>query len=115
MLMYGDQEIARDLWCISLPGHTPGTMGILARLNQTGWVLLTSDAMFFHDTLGPPPANSPIDMDTEAWNDSINKIATIAADRDAFLFPGHDTTGAQFVDGVREAKQIEFAPGAVYE
>ena len=79
MLMYGDQEIARDLWCISLPGHTPGTMGILARLDQTGWVLLTSDAMFFHDTLGPPPANSPIDMDTEAWNDSINKIAAIAA------------------------------------
>ncbi|MXV80307.1 MAG: N-acyl homoserine lactonase family protein [Chloroflexi bacterium] len=115
MLMYGDQEIAKDLWCISLPGHTPGTMGILARLDQTGWVLLTSDAMFFHDTLGPPPANSPIDMDTEAWNHSIDKIATIAADRDAFLLPGHDTTGAQFVDGVRGAKQIELAPGSVYE
>ena len=26
MLIYGDQEIAKDLWCISLPGHTPGSM-----------------------------------------------------------------------------------------
>lgn len=115
MLMYGDQEIARDLWCISLPGHTPGTMGVLARLDQTGWVLLTSDAMYFHDTLGPPPATSAIDMDGETWRASIDKIAAIAADRDAFLLPGHDTVGAQFTDGVREAKRIDYAPGSVYE
>ena len=114
MLIYGDQEIARDLWCISLPGHTPGTMGLLARLEQTGWVFLTSDAMYFHDTLGPPPATSPIDMDPEQWTRSIEKIAAIAADRDAFLLPGHDLTGAQFVDGVRGAKRIDFAPESVY-
>ena len=115
MLIYGDQEIARDLWCISLPGHTPGTMGLLARLDHTGWVFLTSDAMYFHDTLGPPPAKSAINMDHEAWDDSIAKIAQIAAERDAFLLPGHDTTAAQFVDGVRGAKRIDFTPGAVYE
>ena len=115
MLMYGDQEIAKDLWCISLPGHTPGSMGVLTRLDQTGWVFLTSDAMYFHDTLGPPPASSAINMDHEAWDRSIEKIAVIAADRDAFLLPGHDTTGAQFVDGVRQAKRIEYAPGFVYE
>lgn len=115
MLMYGDQEIASDLWCISLPGHTPGTMGVLARLDQTGWVLLTSDAMYFHDTLGPPPATSAIDMDGETWRASIDKIAAIAADRDAFLLPGHDTVGAQFTNGVRGAKRIEYTPGSVYE
>ncbi len=114
MLIYGDQEIAKDLWCISLPGHTPGTMGLLARLDQTGWVFLTSDAMYFHDTLGPPPATSPIDMDGEAWQRSIEKIAAIAAQRDALLLPGHDTTGAQFVDGVRSARRLEFEPGSVY-
>ncbi len=115
MLMYGDQEIAKDLWCISLPGHTPGTMGVLTRLDQTGWVFLTSDAMYFHDTLGPPPATSAIDMDGESWHRSIEKIAALAAERDAFLLPGHDLTGAQFVDGVRGAKRIDYTPGAVYE
>ncbi len=115
MLMYGDQEIAKDLWCVSLPGHMPGTMGVLARLDQTGWVFLTSDAMYFHDTIGPPPATSPIDMDGEMWRRSIDKIAAIAADRDALLLPGHDTTGAQFADGVRSAKRIEYAPGSIYE
>ena len=89
--------------------------GILTRLEQTGWVLLTSDAMYFHDTLGPPPAPSAINMDGESWSRSIEKIAEIAKERDAFLLPGHDTTGAQFVDGVREAKRISYEVGAVYE
>ncbi len=115
MLMYGDQEIAKDLWCISLPGHTPGQMGLLIRLDSTGWVLLTSDAMYFHDTIGDPNATSPVNMLPEAWDNSIAKIARIAADRDAFLLPGHDTVGTQYTAGVTEAKRIDFAPGAVYE
>ena len=89
MLMYGDQEIFRDLWAISLPGHTPGTMGLLARLDSTGWVFLTTDAMYFHDTIGPPAAPSVINMLPENWVASIDKIAQIAADHDAFLLPGH--------------------------
>jgi N-acyl homoserine lactone hydrolase len=115
MLMYGDQEIFRDLWAISLPGHTPGTMGLLARLDSTGWVFLTTDAMYFHDTIGPPAAPSVINMLPENWVASIDKIAQIAADHDAFLLPGHDTTGSGVVDGVRGAKRIEYLPGAVYE
>ena len=115
MLMYGDQEIFKDLWTISLPGHTPGTMGLLVRLDTTGWVLLTTDAMYFHDTIGDPVATSPINMQPEDWDNSIAKIARLAADHDAYLLPGHDTVGTQYVDGVAEAKRIDFAPGAVYE
>ena len=33
MLVYGDQEIFQDVWTISLPGHTPGQMGLLVRLD----------------------------------------------------------------------------------
>ena len=71
--------------------------------------------MYFHDTLGPPPAASAINMDGETWSRSIEKIAGIAAERDAFLLPGHDLSGAQFVDGVRSAKRIDYTPGVVYE
>ncbi len=115
MLMYGDQEIFKDLWTISLPGHTPGQMGLLIRLETTGWVLLTSDAMYFHDTIGEPSATSVINMQPEDWHNSIAKIAQIAANHDAFLLPGHDTVGSQYTAGVAEAKRINFAPGAVYE
>lgn len=115
MLVYGDQEIFQDVWTISLPGHTPGQMGLLVRLDLNGWVLLTSDAMYFHDTIGEPNATSVVNMLPEDWNNSIAKIAQIAADRDAFLLPGHDLVGSQYTEGVAEAKRIDFAPGAVYE
>ena len=115
MLVYGDQEIFEDVWTISLPGHTPGQMGLLVRLDSTGWVFLTSDAMYFHDTIGEPTATSVVNMLPEDWNNSIAKIAQIAADRDAFVLPGHDLVGSQYTESVVEAKRIDFAPGAVYE
>lgn len=112
---YGDQEILKDLWLVSLPGHTPGTMGLLARLDHTGWVMLTTDALFTHESYGPPPVGSPIIWDKEKWARSVEKIRRIATNRNAFVLPGHDRKGIQHEGERFGIRDIRFDPGAVYE
>ena len=112
--VYGDQEILSDVWVISLPGHTPGTMGLLVRLSHTGWVMLTSDALYTHESYGPPAVGSPIVWDREKWGASVEKIRKIGGSRNAFILPGHDRTGIQHREGTVGLRQIDLSPGHIY-
>lgn len=113
--VYGDQEIMKDLWLLSLPGHTPGTMGLMTRLNSTGWALLSSDALYTHDSYGPPAVGTSVVWNAEHWANSVEKIRRYAMAHDAFLFPGHGETGIKHHKGEIELKKIEYLPGHVYE
>ena len=44
--VFGDQEIHRGVWTVSLPGHTWGTMGVAVNLPHSGWLLLASDHIY---------------------------------------------------------------------
>jgi N-acyl homoserine lactone hydrolase len=108
-------ELTRDVHLVFLPGHTPGQMGLLVRLETTGWVLLTSDALYHHQSYGPPAVGTPIVWDREKWERSVEKLRTLAMEREAFLFPGHDDiTGIkQWKDGT-EFRSLDFTPGYEY-
>jgi len=108
-------EFARDVRLVSLPGHTPGQMGLLVRLDSTGWVMLTSDALYLHESYGPPPVGSPIVWESDQWRASVEKIRKLAAENEAFIFPGHDTTGIKQFANRTEMRTIEFWPGYEYE
>lgn len=112
---YSDTQILKNVWLLSLPGHTPGQIGLLTKLDHTGWVLLTSDALYTHDSYGPPATGTPITWNVEKWGQSVEKIRRIASERDAFLFPGHDETGVKQSNGSVEFKEINFSPEYVYE
>src|SRR4051812_5103566 len=121
-LMCGDQELMKGVHLLHLPGHTPGTTGVLLELGRTGWVLLTDDALYLHESLGPPPVMTPITTDFAQWGTSVEKIRAVATEKNAFIFPNHDETGIQVGhDGdqvTTEFKKIEFHPfttGYVYE
>jgi N-acyl homoserine lactone hydrolase len=118
-LLYGDQEILKGVRVVSLPGHTPGTTGALVQLEHTGAVLLTDDAMYTHETYGPPAVGTPNTWDVQRWNASIEKIRKLATEHCAFLFPGHDETGIKVREQhATEFKKIEFhpfSPGYSYE
>jgi glyoxylase-like metal-dependent hydrolase (beta-lactamase superfamily II) len=118
-LLYGDQEILKGVQVVSLPGHTPGTTGVLLHLDHTGAVFLTDDAMYTHETYGPPAVGTPITWDVPRWNASIERIRKLATEHSAFLFPGHDETGVKVRDPhITEFKKIEFhpfSPGYCYE
>ena len=108
-------DLARDVRLVSLPGHTPGQMGMLVRLDTTGWVMLTSDALYSHESYGPPAIGSPIVWESDKWRSSVETIRKLATENEAFIFPGHDETGIkQFADR-SEIRTIEFWPGYEYE
>lgn len=114
-LVSGGEELLRGLELISVPGHTPGTMGMLIDLDHTGPVLLTSDALYTHDSYGPPPVGSPITWDVATWAQSVEKIHQVAQEHEAFIFPGHSETGIKQHKEHSEFQPIEFRPGYVYE
>lgn len=115
--VYGDQEILKDVRLVSLPGHTPGTMGMLVRLNHTGWVLLTSDALYTHDSYGPPaiPGATVSTWRPDEWFRSVERIRALGSEHDAFVMPGHGETGIQHAKGECLLREIEYLPNHVYE
>jgi glyoxylase-like metal-dependent hydrolase (beta-lactamase superfamily II) len=90
-------------------------MGLLVKLDTTGWVMLTSDALYLHDSYGPPAVGSPIVWESEQWRSSVETVRTLATEHEAFIFPGHDTTGIKQFASHSEVRTIEFWPGYQYE
>jgi len=89
---YGDVEIARNVWAVSLPGHTWGTAGVAVRLEQSGWVLIASDAIYLADTYGDPFVGSILNQHQENWARSALKVRRMAEQYDMTILPGHDDT-----------------------
>ncbi|WP_084478325.1 N-acyl homoserine lactonase family protein [Nocardia jejuensis] len=108
-------ELADGIKLISLPGHTPGTMGMLIRLRQTGWVLIASDALYLHDCYGPPAVGSAMVWDGQEWERSADKIRQLATEHEALIFPGHDEIGIRQLSDRLEYNQIGFWPNMTYE
>lgn len=117
-LVNSEEELLKDVRMVSLPGHTAGTMGLMVRLERTGWALLTTDALYTHESYGPPSVGTPITHDVGQWASSVEKIRRLATEHDAFVFPGHSETGVKH-DGEQVAiREIQFEPfvsGYVYE
>jgi glyoxylase-like metal-dependent hydrolase (beta-lactamase superfamily II) len=107
-------ELTRDIRLVSLPGHTPGQMGMLIHLETTGWVLLTSDALYLHESYGPPAVGSPITWEREAWASSVETVRSVASEHEALIFPGHDTVGIKQFATKSEFRELQFWPGYEY-
>ncbi len=116
-LIYGEQEIMTGVRLTSVPGHTWGTMGMLTRLEHTGWVFFPTDALHHHKTYGPPVVGSfLLTMFLDKWASSVEKIRRLSKKYEALIVPGHDETGIrQHADGATDLVQLEFYPDHVYE
>jgi N-acyl homoserine lactone hydrolase len=109
-----DFEILPGVRLVHLPGHTPGLMGVVIDLPHTGTVMLTTDAMYRHESYGPPPIGSPTVWDTAKWAQSIEKIRSMALATEAMIFPGHDNEAVKQFATHTELRQIGFMPGHHY-
>ena len=85
---------------------------MVLHLDRTGAVLLTDDAMYTHDTYGPPAVGTAITWDVPRWGASMEKIRRIATEHNAFLFPGHDETGVRSAAATttRSSRRSRFTP-----
>lgn len=88
--VYGDVEVMKDVWLVSLPGHTWGTMGVAVRLERQGWVLIASDAIYLADTYRRPFVGTILNQNQESWARSAVKVRRLAERYDMRVLPGHD-------------------------
>jgi glyoxylase-like metal-dependent hydrolase (beta-lactamase superfamily II) len=113
-LVAGDQELLRGVQLIHVPGHTPGSMALLIELDHAGTLLLAGDALYTHESYGPPPVGSPMNPDPLGWAASVEKLRRIAREHQALVLPGHSETGIR-----QHRDQADFTPaptpGLVYE
>lgn len=91
-LVRGDVKLAEDLELILLPGHTPGTMGLVVRTEHTGTVVFPSDAVYNHYNYGPPAMKPGMCARPEEFATSIEKVRGIVEREHGKLFYSHDVT-----------------------
>jgi glyoxylase-like metal-dependent hydrolase (beta-lactamase superfamily II) len=103
-LLDGDLDVFGDgsVRILSTPGHTPGHQSLLVHLRETGWVLLSGDAVHFQsnwDARRVPSINANADQ-TRA---SMERIGGLLAEHHAQLWINHDQA---------QTNQLRHAPEA---
>ena len=89
-LVKGDLKLADDLELLWLPGHTPGTMGMLVRTKNTGTVIFPSDAIYNSVNYGPPAVLPGMCSFTEEYGKSIEKCRRLIEKENGEIFFSHD-------------------------
>jgi N-acyl homoserine lactone hydrolase len=89
--VFGDQEIYRGVWTVSLPGHTWGTMGVAVTLPHSGWILLASDHIYLSASYGDPFMGNLLNQDPRRWADSALKVRRLVEKYRMRVLPGHDS------------------------
>ena len=89
--VFGDQEIYRGIWTVSLPGHTWGTMGVAVNLPHSGWVLLASDHIYLSATYDQPFNGNILNQDPRRWAESAQKVRRLIEKYEMRVLPGHDS------------------------
>lgn len=89
-LVKGDKELAPDLELFHLPGHTPGTMGLLVRTRSFGTALFPSDAVYNGANYGPPAKLPGMCARPKEYGASIEKCRTIVEREKGRIFFSHD-------------------------
>ena len=89
-LVEEDFVLAYGVDIITLPGHTPGVLGMVLHLEQDGTLILPQDAVYTKDNYGPPAKGSGIMYDEAAYFDSIEKVRALAKRYQARVIFAHD-------------------------
>lgn len=89
-LIRGDVKLAEDLELVLLPGHTPGTMGLVVRTEHTGTAVFPSDAVYNHFNYGPPAMRPGMCARPAEFTESIEKVRRIVEGENGRLFYSHD-------------------------
>jgi glyoxylase-like metal-dependent hydrolase (beta-lactamase superfamily II) len=100
----GDRDVFGDgsVVILSTPGHTPGHQSLLVRLPETGWIVLTGDAVHLKanwDARRVPSMN----VDRDRTLASMQRLADLVGEKHAQLWINHDKA---------QSDQLRHAPDA---
>lgn len=90
-LVSGDVKLAKDLELIHLPGHTPGTMGLVVRTKDFGTAIFPSDAIYNAVNYGPPAVLPGMCARPEEYGKSMEKCRKLEQQEYGTVFFSHDT------------------------
>jgi len=82
--LFGDGSVT----LLSLPGHTPGALGLRVRL-PSRTIVFAGDAAHLRDNLGGP-VGMPFDADSISKLDSLNKVRLLGTQPDTTVWLSHD-------------------------
>lgn len=90
-MVKGDVKLAEELELVQLPGHTPGTMGLVVRTEHFGTAIFPSDAVYNAVNYGPPAVLPGMCACPLEFAGSIEKCRKIANREHGTVFFSHDT------------------------
>ncbi|WP_330633289.1 N-acyl homoserine lactonase family protein [Halocatena halophila] len=80
-----------DVEFIHLPGHTPGTIGTMVHLENTGTVLFAGDTLYLRPNYDDEkPLGSGVLWSKQHWFDSLSMMKELERKHNADVFCGHD-------------------------
>ena len=82
----GDTSLCAGFEVLHCPGHAPGQLAFMVQLPQTGWILLTSDAISRAAEIDEKFAGS---WDVAQAIHHGDRLIALAAERDALVIFGH--------------------------
>lgn len=89
-LVEEDFELASGVQVITLPGHTPGVLGLMVHLPNSGVMIFPQDCIYTAENYGPPIRYSGIMYDLAAYEQSIEKVRALAERYSARVIFAHD-------------------------
>lgn len=102
MPVEGEYELLDGIKLIPAPGHVDGLQCMLLDLENTGALLVTSDASYTSLNWGPPARPAGALADSKAYFATMAKLHKIADETNATVIFGHDR--AQF-DSLKHAPE----------
>ena len=88
-LLDGDTELAPGVTVLRTDGHTPGHQSLMVHLPETGPVILTGDACYWHEHVENERVPGVVWNPTLALH-SIKRLKTLGRLTGAKIFPSHD-------------------------
>ncbi|MBC2582176.1 N-acyl homoserine lactonase family protein [Clostridium sp. DJ247] len=101
-LVEEDFEIMEGIEVITLPGHTPGILGLVVHLEKDGTLIFPQDCVYTAENYGPPAKASGLVYDSIAFFNSIEKVRKLEKKHNAKVIFAHDMT---FFETLRHAPQ----------
>lgn len=85
-----DFEFAKGIEVITLPGHSPGVLGLVVKLDKDGVLIFPSDAIYTHKNFGPPAKPPVIIYDNISYIQSVEKVRSLVEKYNAKVMFSHD-------------------------
>ena len=97
-----DFQLKKGIDIINLPGHAPGLLGLVIKLEKDGTIIFPQDCLYTSGNYGPPAKRSAIVYSQELFYKSIEKVRKLQQKYNAKVMFAHDL---EFFNTIKKAPE----------